>query len=635
MCGNGQGCHASKVDATQYLQTFSIQNELGMPATSRRGRNIRIELVAGRPHTLERSCNFQQASSAPNVHGCVPSGLGCCSRRTGSIRSLEPQDVSSVIKRSGNDGSLIRPQDICPTASRLKSENYDRQRVMCSIHKLPRRVISPALRDSYGCVEHSISVQHRISGALPGRLQKRACRSALQSEHAVRVVSSPQTFSTHRQKMGATLNRQVRKHAQLSTFAVQQSVQRSSISRGGCSKPKRLAFTQQLRQPPIQTPTTNHQGIERPGSNCNHYSSNVAGSNLVQTSVCNEYRQTHQTSSVQTHSDCYNATARALEKPKVAVVCVESLWSARLLESGWPLRAAQQIPQAWAVSTRRQYNAIVNRFVSYCANQKFVFPPSHTGPIVSFMCSLCDGSARPESILKGCMAALSWYFTASGLTDLTKGGDIQHLFTALVKSGTQVPRCRSKVMPVQPFMQLFRSWQSSKELPISSLRIKTITLLALSIMLRPSDIAPNGVSFDPESSTTHPLLFSTKDIVSNEDGSLTITFLGIKNDYHREGFQVHLQPGEDNHTDPVSTLLTYIDRTSLLRREVQGDPVFLTLSKPFKALSSQGVAQVLSRAIKLAGLDGRGFTAKSFRPTGATVAVHKRHNRFVIHLNFG
>jgi integrase len=38
-------------------------------------------------------------------------------------------------------------------------------------------------------------------------------------------------------------------------------------------------------------------------------------------------------------------------------------------------------------------------------------------------------------------------------------------------------------------------------------------------------------------------------------------------------------------------------------------------------MSSSAVANVLEQAIQLSGLDGLGFTAKSFRPTGATHAI--------------
>lgn len=48
-------------------------------------------------------------------------------------------------------------------------------------------------------------------------------------------------------------------------------------------------------------------------------------------------------------------------------------------------------------------------------------------------------------------------------------------------------------------------------------------------------------------------------------------------------------------------------------------PVFLTLNKPVRGLSAAGVASVLNEALKLSGQSA--LSAKSFQPTGATLAV--------------
>ena len=50
-------------------------------------------------------------------------------------------------------------------------------------------------------------------------------------------------------------------------------------------------------------------------------------------------------------------------------------------------------------------------------------------------------------------------------------------------------------------------------------------------------------------------------------------------------------------------------------------PVFLTLRKPYSAISAATVGQILHDCIVTAGLGGQGYTAKSFRPTAATRAV--------------
>jgi integrase len=65
-------------------------------------------------------------------------------------------------------------------------------------------------------------------------------------------------------------------------------------------------------------------------------------------------------------------------------------------------------------------------------------------------------------------------------------------------------------------------------------------------------------------------------------------------------------------------LLEYIERTEKVRTD---SAVFLALRSPFKAISASAIAKVLDEAIGLAGLSGQGFSAKSFRPTSATVAI--------------
>lgn len=49
--------------------------------------------------------------------------------------------------------------------------------------------------------------------------------------------------------------------------------------------------------------------------------------------------------------------------------------------------------------------------------------------------------------------------------------------------------------------------------------------------------------------------------------------------------------------------------------------MFLTLRAPFAPLKSASVAKILEEAIQMAGLEGKGFSAKSLRPTGATAAI--------------
>lgn len=88
--------------------------------------------------------------------------------------------------------------------------------------------------------------------------------------------------------------------------------------------------------------------------------------------------------------------------------------------------------------------------------------------------------------------------------------------------------------------------------------MKAITLLSLSAMLRPSDIAPRSISVGDKSGKQQNNIFS----VDHCDGSMTISFFGIKNDTHRDGFEVNIPPHTNPKLDPVITLKKYIDKTA-------------------------------------------------------------------------
>ena len=62
----------------------------------------------------------------------------------------------------------------------------------------------------------------------------------------------------------------------------------------------------------------------------------------------------------------------------------------------------------------------------------------------------------------------------------------------------------------------------------------------------------------------------------------------------------------------------------------QDNAVFLTVYPPYKALDASRIARVMEQAIKVAGLEGQGFTAKSFRPTGATMAIASKQDPQIV-----
>jgi len=229
---------------------------------------------------------------------------------------------------------------------------------------------------------------------------------------------------------------------------------------------------------------------------------------------------------------------------------------------------------------------------------------------------VAKGSRRPKSLMITNSAALQNFYMALE-TESPVTPDVYKLVTGINKSGTQDPLIRSAVMPRQPFVNLFREWKENKLLNLADLRLKAIVLLAFTAMLRPSDIAPRSVTLQEEELKLNE--FTRDNVMFQPDGTLCMYLHGIKNDYARDGFRVIINPMDEEKLCPVQTLYDYMERTKCLTNDK--GPVFLTMKRPIKAMSTQSVAQVLVKSIKLVGLEGRGFSAKNFRPTGATAAI--------------
>ena len=237
--------------------------------------------------------------------------------------------------------------------------------------------------------------------------------------------------------------------------------------------------------------------------------------------------------------------------------------------------------------------------------------------VAKYFESVAATSDRPKSVLNSNSAALACYFDAVGCKS-TITLDVRRLIEGLIKSGTSEPMVRSKVMPTREFNELFCSWPDNEDLPTDKLRLKCITLMSLCLMLRPSDIAPRSVIV--KKTGIKNVQFTANRVSFMENGCAKIRLLGIKNDYHRDGFEVVLLPASERKLCPVRALQIHLKRSEL-KNCAPDRPVFTPLNYPFAGLSSQSIAAILNKSIELAGLAGRGFSAKSFRPTGATTAV--------------
>ena len=177
-------------------------------------------------------------------------------------------------------------------------------------------------------------------------------------------------------------------------------------------------------------------------------------------------------------------------------LCLESVWRNKLSSLGWSSRCCEQFLLHWAPSTLRQYNDYIKHFCLYCADHGHDFPFVSEDIVAVYLCSLADSSERPRSKIYGTLAAFNAFYEALCFDAVSS--NIRKFADALVKSSTNVPMNKTNIMPVQPFLKLFDSWQENDFLSIKNLRMKAICLLSLTFMLRPSDIAPRSVRFDSD-----------------------------------------------------------------------------------------------------------------------------------------
>ncbi len=282
-----------------------------------------------------------------------------------------------------------------------------------------------------------------------------------------------------------------------------------------------------------------------------------------------------------------------------------------MIQEGWSADAALATVRSKADSTWHTYSSSVFKFLQFLHQAGFSSVDSvPENRIADYLCQLAADSECPQSVLRTFSAALHAYGLASG-SDSFLTDNLFKVIDGLIKSKTVSPLQRSRVLPVLPFVKLFTSWVEDTNLTLENLRLKSVTLLALNAMLRPSDLPPRS-----------GLLFSRDMIHVTEEGILEMTIHGVKNDYKRDGFLLRVHPSSNLFVCPVQSLMAYMAHTVLQAQAVgPRPPVFITLKAPHWPLSAKDISDILHQAIALSGLSPAEYTPKCFRPTGATRAI--------------
>lgn len=535
-----------------------------------------------------------------------------------SFRNVEQESKLCSLELSRNASHFPRNPVVWRNFKRQSCTDSKRQRHCGGVHQSPGRSLTGVDAGSKSFVGRSFSEKHRFaSKALSGE-PERTCGQSLQENLAIRMAVTSKNFQTIRQNVGAPHFRQIRVRHNKSSEKIQQPVLRPTFLRSRCTGTAKLDGRKQFCKQPILPDSKGVKVVmpEKRYSNC--YSTKVDSTGVVQAIVENvDFTSTTDSVKFKCDKTQFHSSGTA-KKTEMENIRLESVWETTLCNLGWSESSVKYIKYAWSANTLDLYNRVVVNCAKYCERNNHEFPPVSTSVVADFLYSQCSRSQRPRSMINSTCAALKCLYDGYNKVNLCDSAYISTFKSALVKSTTKAPRLKTPIMPAKAFHDLFMKLDDNENLNIKFLRMKTVTLLALALMLRPSDIAPHAEMFDADDNICDAVVLSLDQIKFDGNG-VKIRFFGIKNDTSRDGFEVTLQEATCKKLDPVGALKCYIDKTAVHRKA--GGPVFIGLNKPYKHLSSNAISNILKDAINEAGLGGQGYSAKCFRPTGATLGV--------------
>jgi integrase len=282
---------------------------------------------------------------------------------------------------------------------------------------------------------------------------------------------------------------------------------------------------------------------------------------------------------------------------------LEDLWKAHAWE--WDFETRQELEEALRPSTRANYNGLLTRFQSFCSQHGYSSFPAEVASIAHFFNVITKDIERPGPTLLLASAAISSTYKGAPFPDPTKDELLKLLKQALVNTRTKRPRTSPQVFPIDKLTSFITSMGENEKLNPESLRLKTVALLAIAGLYRPSDLVRINV--------VH---------ISFNDESMVIDNWGGKTDKNMDGQPSTISKASEPLLCPVSVVKHYITSTLARRhRDEKGThlgALFIHL-KSGQPLSIDTVSNLLDTVLHMAGIEEA--SAKMFRKTGASAAI--------------
>ena len=421
--------------------------------------------------------------------------MGRCLQRQNSIGRLEQARVLCVVKLPRNDGNIIGNNIISDDSKKQERANTVGQHYINRLCKPQGWAVSNTFTNSHINLGRSGQQWDVHSMRAYCRSQKPCSRLLVAYTRQAQLDASPQTLFVHRSDMGPSHNRPICKLSEYTTPSVQQSLLRTTLRGYRRAQPRQLVAREQLCKRSILSHTKGSGCYRIPEGSGHGYSPKVASSSVVSEASKTINRKTFKITPNVKNIPVNGRDSGTTPKYEMANFCLEDIWRTRLTRLGWSPSAIDRFELSWARGTLRSYNNILLQLYEYCHENDIHFPPVKSAGLANFLCTIANKSQRPQSILRTASAAIGHLYKAKGLENLVQDESLQRLITALVKSGTECPMTRSNVMPVENFHKIFTTWPENETLSVKDLRLKTVTFLALTLMLRLQILPPMVLFF--------------------------------------------------------------------------------------------------------------------------------------------
>ena len=320
------------------------------------------------------------------------------------------------------------------TVNRKICANFKRQHNDCGLSEPTRRQKSCIQRSDDGNIYGMPGKQDESNRKTFSRNFEFQSRYPFTTEIPIRMATPSKDISRSGSNLGTTHHRQVRINEHNSVEKIQFIFRRPIYIGDRCTKPQ-LVRRKQLYQSTLLFDEQSNNKNSKRSSTRNSDSTNVEKPNMVQlngrfaswsTVSDPDFTKSNVKKSIKT---------RAMEKPKMENIRVETMWENRLFMQGWSKFNIAQLLCKWGQSTLDSYSRYVSKYIDFM--QKLGQNPEKADPayVAKYFESVAATSDRPKSVLNSNSAALACYFDAIGCKS-TITLDVRRLIEGLIKSGT-------------------------------------------------------------------------------------------------------------------------------------------------------------------------------------------------------